>query len=106
MMVETDIITSITVYSPLRRAAILLISFVESFKTDVIVFIGLTSHSKRPCIICRNLLNSKLYSGICPCERVKSWCGLYILTRFYSHKILGAKRKNGKIYKLLIKTLL
>ena len=37
MMVETDIITSITVYSPLRRAAILLISFVESFKTDVIV---------------------------------------------------------------------
>ena len=94
MMVETDIITSITVYPPLRRATILLISFVESFKTHVIVFIGLTSHCKRPCIICRNLLNSiKLYSRICPRERVKSWCGLHTLTRFYSHKILGAKRK-------------
>ena len=46
LIVETDIITSIAA-SP--TAAILLIMYVETFKTDVIVFIGdvtmcLTSH--------------------------------------------------------------
>ena len=39
MKVETDIITSITA-SPTGRSMILVAMFVESSKTDVIVFIG------------------------------------------------------------------
>jgi len=38
LKVETDIITSITA-SPLGRTAILVIMYVETFKTDVIVFV-------------------------------------------------------------------
>jgi hypothetical protein len=48
MKVETDIITNITV-SLIGRAVLLVIMYVEIFKTDVIIFIGnvilcLTSH--------------------------------------------------------------
>ena len=48
LKVKTDIITSITA-RPIGRAAILVIMYVESFETDVIVFIDnvitcLTSH--------------------------------------------------------------
>ena len=41
LKVETDIITSITV-SPVGLAAILVLMYVETFKTDVIVFISNT----------------------------------------------------------------
>jgi hypothetical protein len=39
MKVETDIITSIAA-SPIGWAVILMIIYVETFKTDVIIFIG------------------------------------------------------------------
>ena len=42
MEVETDIISSITA-SPIRRAVILVIMHVEKLKTDVIVFLSVTS---------------------------------------------------------------
>jgi len=43
LKVETDIITSIAV-SPIGRAVILMIMYVENFKRDVIVFIGIKRH--------------------------------------------------------------
>jgi len=63
LKVETDIITSI-VESPVERAAILVIMFVKTFRTDVTVIgniiMSLTSHSHRPIIFSIRVSSLKL----------------------------------------------
>ena len=46
--VETDIITSI-IESPIRRAGILVIMYVSTFKNDVIIFISIKGHNVTSC---------------------------------------------------------